>query len=118
MSLDDICREAAAGLAGAKAFPGGGLRFQRRGFDARVESIRVRPAGLWHDLKDMFGRKDFQVGDAEFDEKFEVHASGGEFAARVLGPQLRSVLRSAVLFGDFTWRLSPAGFLLRVRGWP
>jgi hypothetical protein len=28
------------------------------------------------------------------------------------------VLRSAIIFGNFLWRLSPAGFLLRVRGWP
>ena len=33
-------------------------------------------------------------------------------------PQLRSVLRTARLFGRFFWRLSPAGFLLRVKGWP
>jgi len=134
--LEEICKEAASGIAGAKAFAGGGLRFTRRGFEARVEfapgsmdilfdtrdlaveSIRVRPAGFWHDLKDMFGRKDFQVGDAAFDEMFEIHSSGGEFALQVLHPQIRSVLRSAVIFGTFFWRLSPAGFLLRVRGWP
>lgn len=134
--LEDLCREAATGLSGAKAFAGGGLRFSRRGFEARVEfvpgsmdilfdtrdlaveSVRIRPAGLWHDLKDMFGRKDFQIGDPEFDAHFEIHASAGEFAPRVLGPQLRSVLRSAALFGQFYWRLSPAGFLLRVQGWP
>lgn len=134
--LEELCREAATGLAGAKAFSGGGLRFSRRDFEARVdfvpgsmdilfdtrdlavESIRIRPAGLWHDLQDMFGRKDFQIGDPEFDAQFEIHASAGEFAPRVLGPQLRSVLRSAALFGQFYWRLSPAGFLLRVKGWP
>jgi hypothetical protein len=136
MSLEEICREAAGGLAGAKAFPGGGLRFARRGFEARVdfppgstdilfdtrelvvEAIQVSPAGLWHDLKDMFGRKDFQVGDPTFDSDFEVRASGGEFAGLVLGSQIRSVLKTAKLFGSFLWRLSPAGFLLRVKGWP
>lgn len=136
MSLQEICREAATGIAGAKALDGGGLRFTRRGFEARVdfppgsmdvlfdtrdlavEAIQVRPAGVWHDLKDLFGRKDFQVGDPEFDALFEIHAPEGEFAPMVLGPAMRSVLRSAMLFGKFVWRLSPAGFLLRVWGWP
>src|SRR5438874_741837 len=136
VDLGALCREAAEGLAGAKSFPGGGLRFTRRGFEARVdfvpgsmdilfdtrdlavECVEVAPAGVWHDLKDLFGRKDFQIGDEEFDGLFEIHASRGEFAPRVLGPQLRSVLRSALLFGKFYWRLSPAGFLLRVQGWP
>lgn len=134
--LGEICREAATGISGAKAFPGGGLQFTRRGFDARVdfvpgsmdilfdtrdlavESIQIAPAGLWHDVKNLFGRKDFQIGDPDFDASFEVRASAGEFAPRVLGPQIRSVLRSATLFGRFYWRLSPAGFLLRVSGWP
>jgi hypothetical protein len=137
MSLEDICREAATGIAGAKAFPGGGLRFSRRGFEARVdfpamgqidilfdtrdlavESIQLQPAGLWHDVKDLFGRKDFQIGDAEFDSLFEIHASESEFAPRILCPELRKVLRSALIFGNFMWRLSPAGFLLRVKGLP
>ena len=109
--VEAICRAAAEGISGAKAFAGGGLRFSRRGFEARVEfvpgsmdilfdtrdlaveSIQVAPAGLWHDLKDLFGRKDFQIGDPDFDGEFEVYASTGEFAPRVLGPQLRSVLR-------------------------
>jgi len=86
--------------------------------DLAVESIQVSPAGLWHDLKELFGRKDFQIGDAEFDGNFEIHASGGDFASLVLGPQIRSVLTAAKLFGSFLWRLSPAGFLLRVKGWP
>jgi hypothetical protein len=136
MSLEEICREAAEGIAGAKSFPGGGLRFTRRGFEARVdfppgsmdilfdtrdlavESIQIEPAGVWHDVRTLFGWKDFQIGDEEFDGMFEIHASAGEFAPRVLCPQLRSVLRSATIFGKFYWRLSPAGFLLRVKGWP
>src|SRR5436190_1923399 len=123
--LEEICRQAAEGISGAKAFSGGGIMFQRRGFEARVdfvpgsmdilfdtrdlavESIQVSPAGLWHDVKELFGRKDFQIGDADFDSDFEIHASGGEFAPRVLDPQIRSVLRSAKLFGTYLWRLSP-----------
>lgn len=136
MTLEEICREAASGIAGAKALVNGGLRFARRGFEARVdfvpgsmdilfdtrdlavESVQIAPAGLWHDVRHLFGWKDFQVGDAEFDGMFEIHASAGEFAPRILCPQLRSVLRSAAIFGSFLWRLSPAGFLLRVKGWP
>jgi hypothetical protein len=134
--LEEICREAATGIAGAKAFTGGGLRFNRRGFEARVEfapgqmdilfdtrdlaveSIQLKPAGVWHDMKAMFGRKDYEVGDESFDSTFEIHASGGEFAAGVLSPEIRSVLKSAVIFGNFFWRLSPAGFMLRVRTVP
>jgi hypothetical protein len=134
--LEEICREAATGIAGAKAFPGGGLRFNRRGFEARVEfasgrmdilfdtrdlaveSIQLKPAGVWHDLKAMFGRNDYQVGDEEFDSNFEIHSSASEFAARILCPEVRSVLRSAALFGKYFWRLSAAGFMLRVRPVP
>jgi hypothetical protein len=134
--LEEICKEAATGIAGAKAFPGGGLLFTRRGFEARVEfspgqmdilfdtrelaveSIQLKPAGVWHDMKAMFGRKDYEVGDESFDSTFEIHASAGEFAAGVLSPGVRSVLKSAVIFGNFFWRLSPAGFMLRVRTVP
>jgi len=135
-TLEEICRESASGIAGAKALLNGGLRFSRRGFDARVdfspgsmdilfdtrdlavEMIQIQPAGVWHDLKGLLGWKDFQIGDPEFDSRFEIHAAAGEFAPGVLNPQIRSVLRSAIIFGDFLWRLSPAGFLLRVKGWP
>lgn len=134
--LGEICREAATGIPGAKAFPNGGLVLTRRGFDARidfppgsldivfdtrdlaVESITVAPAGLWHDLKDLFGRKDVQVGDPDFDAEFEIQTSAEGFAIGVLSPQIRSLLRMSRLFGRFLWRLSPAGFLLRVKGWP
>ena len=40
--LEEICREAAAGIAGAKAFSGGGIMFQRRGFEARVDFVGLR----------------------------------------------------------------------------
>jgi hypothetical protein len=135
-TLEEICRESASGIAGAKALGGGGLRFSRRGFEARVdfppgsmdilldtrdlavEMIQIRPAGVWHDVKGLFGWKDYEVGDSEFDSLFEIHAGGGEFASGVLNAPIRSVLRSALIFGNFLWRLSPAGFLLRVHGWP
>jgi hypothetical protein len=134
--LAAICREAAEGLAGAKALPFGGLRFARRGFEARVdfppdstdilfdtrdlavEAVQVAPAGLWHDLRGLFGRHDFQTGDAGFDPAFEVVTSREEFAARVLTEPIRNVLRKSLLFGRFFWRLSRAGFLFRARGWP
>lgn len=131
-----ICREAAEGIAGATVPASGGLAFQRRGFEARVdfppgstdilfdtrelalESIQVAPAGLWHDLQSMFGRHDFQVGDPEFDPAFQVATSNREFALRVLSPAIRGLLRNAALFGRFVWRLSRAGFLFRAPGWP
>lgn len=131
-----LCRAAADTIPGAKAFRGGGMRFTRRGFEARVEfipggldilfdtrdlaveAITVATAGLWHDVRGLFGLKDFQIGDAAFDARFELRTSHGEFAERVLGPEIRSVLMAAALHGDFQWRLSPAGFLFRVRKWP
>ncbi len=131
-----LCEAAAEGIAGATALASGGLRFQRRGFEARVdfppgstdilfdtrelavESIQVAPAGLWHDLRSMVGRHDFQVGDAEFDASCEVATSRGEFARQVLSPAIRGLLRNAAVFGKFVWRLSRAGFLFRATGWP
>ncbi len=134
--LAEICRAAAEGIDGAKALPSGGLRFARRGFEARVdfpegstdilfdtrdlavEAVQVAPAGFWHDLRGLLGRHDCQAGDADFDAAFEIVTSREDFARSVLTPPLRSVLRNALLFGRFSWRLSRAGFLFRVRGWP
>lgn len=134
--LERISREAANDLDGARAMIHGGLRFSRRGFDGRVdflpkstdilfdtknlavESIHVAPAGFWHDLKHLFGITDYQTGDKAFDKDFEIHVSSADFAARVLRKPLRSVLRTARDSGKFLWRLSPAGFLYRVVGWP
>jgi hypothetical protein len=61
----------------------------------------------------LFGRRDFQVGDPEFDEKFELATSEAGFALRILHPEMRSVLRSVSLAGDFYWRVSRGGFLPR-----
>jgi hypothetical protein len=134
--LEDICREAAEAIHGCKAFPGGGLRFERHGFEARVEftpgimdilfdtrdlaveSIQVAPAGFWHDVKDIFGFKDVQIGDRDFNESFEIRTSAIDFVRKVLSPELRPQLRMARLFGKFLWRLSRAGFLLRFYRWP
>lgn len=134
--LEEMCRAAAEGIPGAKTFRGGGLRFTRRDFEARVEfipgvmdilydtrdlaveALHVATAGLWHDVRGLFGLKDYQIGDAAFDARFEIRTSHGEFAERVLGPEIRSVLMTSALFGDFQWRLSAAGFLFRVRKWP
>ena len=134
--LESICREAAEGIAGAIAPASGGLRFQRRGFEARVDfphgttdilfdtrdlavgAIQVAPARVWHELRGLFGFHDFQIGDPEFDASFEIVTSHGEFARGVLSAPIRSVLRNAALFGKFVWRLSRAGFLFRAPGWP
>ena len=48
------------------------------------KSIQLKPAGVWHDVKAMFGRQDYQVGDEGFDSMFEIHASAGEFASGTL----------------------------------
>lgn len=132
MSLDALCRRLAEGIPGAKAFPGGGLVFQRRGFDARVEfgpnawdvlfdtrelavePLEISPAGLWHDVRDAFGFKDAQLDDPEFDAAFDIQSPAPEFAASILKPWLRKRLREVALFGDFRWRLTRAGFLFRV----
>ena len=136
MSAEALSRALAARIPGAKAFPGGGVAFARRGFDARVEfekghvdllfdtrdlaleAVEVSPAGLWHDVRHLVGWRDTQLGDPDFDPAFEIHASEPGFAEAVLTPPLRQVLRSAARHGGFHWRLSPAGFLLRVRPSP
>ncbi len=134
--LERISRDVAATIPGSRALRGGGLAFTRRGLRARVEfagaatdvlfdtgdlvdaSLQVSSAGLWHDLKNLVGWRDFQVGEADFDRRFDIAASEAGFARRVLGPEMRGVLRSLDIFGDFVWRVSRAGFLLRVRALP
>lgn len=136
MDLEAISREAAEEIPGAKSFRGGGLRFHRRGFEARVdfmpgatdilfdtrdlavEAIQLAPAGIWHDVKGAFGFKDVQVGDPEFDADFEIKSSHEEFARKVLQPEVRAVLKGLSRYAMFFWRLSRAGFLLRVRALP
>lgn len=132
MTLEGLCRDWAAKVPGAKAFPGGGVVFKRHGIEARiefgrrswdlifdtqglaVEAVELSPAGLWHDLRDVFGFKDVQLDDPEFDQAFDVQSAAPDFAAAILKPWLRKRLREVALFGRFRWRLSRAGFLLRV----
>lgn len=136
MSLEAWCRALAARIPGAKAFPGGGLRFRRAGFEGRVEfgpkawdvifdthdlavePLELSPAGLWHDVRGLFGFHDAQVGDADFDAAFELRTSAPDFAASLLKPWLRKRLRELALYGGFRWRLSRAGFLLRLERRP
>lgn len=131
MSLETICRAWAKGIPGAKAFPDG-VVFRRHGIDGRVEfgrrswdvifdthglavePLEVSPAGLWHDLRDVFGFKDVQLDDPDFDAAFHVQSPHRAFAESVLKPWLRKRLRDVALFGAFRWRLSRAGFLFRV----
>ncbi|HEX7899601.1 MAG TPA: RING finger protein [Planctomycetota bacterium] len=134
MTLETLCRDWATRVPGAKAFAGGGIVFQRHGIDGRiefgrrawdvifdthglaVEAVEVSPAGLWHDLRGALGFQDVQLDDPDFDAAFHVQAAAPEFAASILKPWLRKRLREAALFGGFRWRLSRAGFLLRVDG--
>lgn len=128
--LEDICREAAEGIDGCAVLPGGGLSFARRGFPARLdffggmnvlidtrgltaEAIRVTPFGFWDGVRLLFFRREFEVGDPEFDERFSVRTSNEAFAREILRPELRGVLRMLHPFGGFVWRLSGAGFMLR-----
>lgn len=136
-----MCREVAAGIPGAKVLPFGGIEFSRRSFPARVEfgplgsrrgytdvviatgglagaALLVRPAGLWHDVKNFAGVRDYQVGDPDFDAAFEVTTSEAGFAERTLTPAARRVLQNSSLYGEFLWRVSRAGFLFRMNARP
>lgn len=131
-ALGEISREVARGLPGAQILPEGGIRFTRHGYSGRVEyssaateilfdlkgqvthSLQIAPAGLWHDLKRLLGRQDYQVGERSFDDAFQIATSEAGFASRVLAPEIRALLRSAALEGNSLWRVSRAGFLLRI----
>jgi hypothetical protein len=131
--LREIAREVAAGIPGCRTNTLG-LVFERRSLPARVifsgvdtdilvdtgelapASLTVVTAGLWHDLKGLFGRRDFEVGDPEFDRTFELSTSEEGFARKVLTEAVRGVLWSLRL--EFVWRFSRSGFLLRVRALP
>ncbi len=134
--LIEISRDVAEGIPGARVLAGGGLTFTRRGFRGRVElsrastdilfdlgyrgmgALQVRTAGLWHDILNSLGRPDHKVGDAEFDAAFDVSTSERGLAERVLAPEIRKVLRGVALYGRFLFRISGAGFLLRLAARP
>jgi hypothetical protein len=135
-ALERLCRDAAAGIPGAKAFPGGGLLFRRAGLEGRVdferdwwevvfdtqglavEPLDVSPAGLWHDVRGRLGFKDLQLDDPAFDAAFAVHGPSEAFAAEVLKPWLRKRMADALRHGGFRWRLTRAGSSLRMPGRP
>lgn len=132
--LREIAREVAEGIPDCRVLPSGSLWFSRGGFDASVVfppaltdimfdvgehvpgAIQVAPAGLVHQLKALFGKRDIEVGDRAFDGAFEISASEEGFARRVLEPAVRAILSSLRM--PFLWRISRGGFLLRVRSWP
>ncbi|HLF94547.1 MAG TPA: RING finger protein [Planctomycetota bacterium] len=134
--LVEMSREVAKGIPGARVLPGGGLAFMRRGFRGRVEfgrsstdilfdlgfrgmgALQVRTAGLWHDILNSLGRPDHKVGDEEFDAAFDVSTTERGFAEWVLTPAIRKVLRGVGLYGRFLFRISGAGFLLRLAAHP
>ena len=137
MSLLEISRGVAAGIPGAKVLQTGGIEFVRRGFPGRVEfpkerstdilfatgalapaSLAVWTAGLWHDVRNLLGHPDYRVGEPGFDAAFEIVTSERGFAARILTPEARKILGSIALYGRILWRLSRAGFLLRVHAAP
>ena len=136
MNLVYLCREVAESIPGTTVLPGGGIMFTRRGFPAKVEfpsagtdflfdigdrvgaSIQVAPAGIWHDVRGWFGVHDLQVGDPDFDDDFDIRTSNDPFAMKILSPEVRGLLRSAALEGRMFWRVSRAGFLLRISRHP
>ena len=142
MSLVKLCLEVAKGIPGASLLAGGGLVFRRRGFEGRVEfggrdqatggwtefmfntaslataPLQVRTGGLWHDLKNLLGFHDLRVGDPAFDDRFDVSAGEPGMAVAILTPAVRSILGHVSIYGDFSWRISRAGFLLRIHGQP
>lgn len=136
-----MSREVAERIPGSKAFSHGGLEFSRRGLPARVEfvpygnhrvwtefhadlkgvvrtSLRVRTAGFLHDLLNFFGKHDVLVGDPVFDALFDIDAPEPGFAQKVLRPSTRALLRSLSLHGGIFWRVSTAGFVLRLDAAP
>lgn len=142
MSLSEVCRTVAAGITGASVrndveiwfrrsglegrveFPGenparsGGTDFVVKTFGLGIDLLEVRTAGILHDLANLFGFRDLQVGDPVFDDRFHLSASDEGKARAILTPPVRSILRQMSIYGDFHWRLSRAGFLLHLSGAP
>jgi hypothetical protein len=115
---------------------GESLRFQRHGFPAAVSVhvgarlnieisfqltdqeegwLTVSSLGLKRAFLDQLGLKDLQVGDAEFDSRFEVWGLDEDHVRRRLLPALRGLLLQADRRWDFLLRLTPQQLSMRAR---
>jgi hypothetical protein len=137
-------REVLLELAPRLSIPGrlnGGtsLRFDRRGFPAAISihagarlnvevSFRLQEAGAgWltvsslgfrRALLEQIGVKDLQVGDGEFDERFEVWGLDEGFVRKRLSREIRGLLLQTDRRWDFLLRLSPEQLSIRARVLP
>lgn len=137
-------REVLLELAPRLSIPGrlnGGtaLRFDRRGFPAAVSIhagarlnvevsfrlqeddagwLTVASLGFRRALLEQVGIKDLQVGDAEFDERFEVWGLDEGFVRRRLGREIRGLLLQVDRRWDFLVRLTPEQLSIRARVLP
>jgi hypothetical protein len=54
--------------------------------------LRVRREGFLGTLRKIFGGQDIRIGDARFDEEFQIEASPSRLASRLLTPEARRAL--------------------------
>ena len=123
-------------LAIPERLTGESLRFQRHGFPAAVSVhvgarlnveisfqltgeeegwVTASSLGLKRAFLDQLGLKDLQVGDAEFDNRFEVWGLDVDHVRRRLRPELRALLLQADRRWDFLFRLTPQLLSIRAR---
>jgi len=141
---EERAREVLLELAPRLSIPGrldGGpvLKFERRGFPAAISVhvgarlnievsfllsgsdpgwLTVSSLGFTRAVLDQIGLKDFQVGDAEFDERLEVWGQDEAFVRRRLRPEIRGMLMQVDRRWDFLMRLTPEQLTLRGRLMP
>jgi hypothetical protein len=132
----DMLRALAPRLSVPDRLLGESLHFVRRGFPAAVSVhvgtrlnvevsfkltgeddgwLTVTSLGLRRALLDQFGLKDLQIGDAEFDSRFEVWGLDAQHVRDRLQPTLRGMLLQADRRWDFLLRLAPQHLSLRAR---
>ncbi len=134
-------REVLLALAPRPALPerlegGPSLKFERRGFPAAVSVhararlnvevsfqltgeetgwFSVSSLGVRRAFLDQLGLKDYQVGDKEFDDRFELWGWDEDLVRERLRPAIRGLLIQADQRWDFFMRLTPDQFSLRAR---
>ncbi|HEY3225897.1 MAG TPA: RING finger protein [Planctomycetota bacterium] len=122
---------ASARLTGDASLP-----FERRGFPAAVAIrpgmrhnvevafhlqgeeggwLTVSSLGLRRSLLEEIGFRDFQAGDAEFDDRLEIWGSDEAWALKWLRTDVRRLILQVERRWDFFLRLTPEQFVLRAQ---
>lgn len=130
----EVLLQLAPRLALPERLTGNSLRFDRRGFPAAVSVhlgarlnvevsfqltgdekgwLTVSSLGLKRAFLDQLGLKDYQVGDAEFDGRFEVWGLDEVLVRQRLQPTLRGMLLQSDRRWDFMLRLTPEQLSMR-----